>query len=152
MKKNILCLTLICNILILTGCAYSGYKQAGHNGKYYWFNADDDCSQFKYYGNNPDIIHCVDKNGNLNGMVKHPATAEELAQYRYEQQQAQQGLENLNMAIQNFNNNLARTNGQMQQSTYNMQMYNQMQQMNRSLDGINQSLDPYYNFKSRYAY
>ena len=152
MKKIILSLALVFNIVALTGCAYSGYRQAGHNGKYYWYNANEDCSQYRYNQNNPDIIYCVDKNGKLTGTAKHPATPAQLAQYRYEQAQTQQAWDNLNRSLRNTSDNIRRTNQQMQQSTYNMQMFNQMQQMNRSLDNINRSLDPYYNYKPRYVY
>ena len=75
--------TYIIGLLFLQGCSTSGMMTARHNGKKYWNPGN--CSQFQYYKNNSDKIHCV-TDGKLNGTVLEPVDQQQLQNYYREQE------------------------------------------------------------------
>lgn len=160
--------SLVLILSLLSGCSYKGYRQLSHNGKYYWFNSDEECPLYFYNTNSPDTVYCADRNKNRNGLVKHPATTEEVAQYMHEQQQSQQFWQGLNDFLKGFNAGLQQHNQNMQQLNNNnvqyfqsmpqpllpyplfpyqqnnsQQIYNEMRKMNKGIQQLNDRFDPY---------
>ena len=113
-------LTIILSI-VFSGCASTGYATANHNGKLYYF--PENCSHFEYSYANPDELHCVGDNGQLTGRVLHPADAQQMANYKYQQEQNQKGWDSLNSSLDKLNSDLQKQNESMMQmmpKTYNV--------------------------------
>jgi len=103
---------------ILSGCASTGYKTANHNGKLYYF--PENCSQFRYSYANPDELRCLGNDGQLTGRILHPADSQQVANYKYQQEQNQKSWDSLNRSLEKTNENLRKQNEAMMPKTYNV--------------------------------
>lgn len=99
------------SLLLLSGCASKGMMTAEHNGKMYWNPGN--CSQYRYFYSNPDPIKCVNENGQETGQVLYPVDQQQIANYRYNQEQEQKAWDGLNKNLQQTNENMRRNNEQL---------------------------------------
>ncbi len=107
---------IVCSVVLsffLSGCATSGFGTARHNGKLYYF--PENCSQFRYSYSNPDELHCVGDNGQLTGVVLHPADAQQMANYKYQKEQEQKAWDSLNHSLDKLNSDLQKQNESLMQ-------------------------------------
>jgi len=74
--KKLLTISLFsATAIFIQGCSSTGMMTAGHNGKKYWNPGN--CQQYKYYGHDPDKIHCV-TNEKENGTILEPVGQQQL--------------------------------------------------------------------------
>ena len=92
-KNTLLVSAIFLATTLIQGCSSTGMMTAGHNGKKYWNPGN--CSQYRYYNNNPDRIYCV-SNGQENGVVLEPVSQQQLENYYRENEISNKSSRNSN--------------------------------------------------------
>jgi len=100
-------LLLFLGVSIISGCSSTGYGTANHNGLMYYF--PENCERYNYSYDNPSVLKCL-HDGQLTGQVLYPASQEQIANYRYQQESIRQAFKEASQTIQDSTPKTTRTN------------------------------------------
>lgn len=101
MKKTIFAMSFYLLIFGFSGCSSKGMMTAGHNGKMYWNPGD--CSQYRYYQNDPDSLKCL-QDGVETGLIIKPIDQQQADNYFRQQEMDQRSSDRLRQSLRDATN------------------------------------------------